>query len=91
MLQLKVPKRLLVGSMLLYFLLINTAKVPTFVALGYINGQSLRDSIWFIPLIPVGTLLGAWMNKHVAERPFAAIMYIGAAGAAGHLIFKGLQ
>ncbi len=84
----KLPKRLMMGTLLLYFLLINCTKLPTYIALGLINAQTLHDSIWFIPLIPVGTLMGAWMNKRVPEKPFAAILYIAAAVAAGAMIYK---
>lgn len=84
----KLPKRLMVGTMLLYTLIINCTKVPTYLAMGLITRQTLHDSIWFIPLIPAGTLLGAWMNKRVPEKPFAAILYIAAAAAAGAMIYK---
>jgi len=88
LLQEKLPKRLLVGTMLMYTLIINSVKVPPFVMLDVINEQTLRDSIWFIPLMPVGTLLGAWMNKRVPEKPFMIIMYVAAAAAAGHMVYK---
>ncbi len=91
LLQEKLPKRLLVGTMLMYTLVINTVKLPPFVAFGYINAETLRDSIWFIPLLPAGTVLGAWMNKRVPEKPFAVVMYVAAAAAAGHMIYKALM
>src|SRR6185295_3390573 len=53
LLQEKLARHILVGTQVFYFLLVNSAKVPTYVALGYINGRTLRDSIWFIPLIPL--------------------------------------
>ncbi|MCC7352066.1 MAG: sulfite exporter TauE/SafE family protein [Phycisphaerales bacterium] len=84
----KIPKRPMMGTLLLYFLIINCTKVPTYVAYGFINRQTLHDSIWFIPLIPAGTLMGAWMNHRVPEKPFAAILYIAAAVAAGAMIYK---
>jgi uncharacterized membrane protein YfcA len=87
MMQEKLEKRRLVGSLVFYFLIINSAKVPTYVAFGYINGSTLRDSIWFIPLIPLGTLAGAWMHQRVPEKPFAAILYVAAAVTAGHMIW----
>jgi uncharacterized protein len=90
LLQEKVPKRRLVGTLLLYFLLINTVKVPTYVHLEIINRQTLMDSIWFIPLLPLGTLAGAWMNNRVPEKPFAAIMYTAAAVTAAHLVYRAL-
>ena len=91
LLQEKLARQILVGTQVFYFLLVNSAKVPTYVALGYINGRTLRDSIWFLPLIPLGTLIGAWMNKRVPEKPFAAILYVAAAVTAGHMIWSALR
>jgi uncharacterized membrane protein YfcA len=88
LLQEKLPKRLMVGTLLLYTVIINCTKLPTYIAMGLITRQTLHDSIWFIPLIPAGTLIGAWMNKRVPEKPFAAIVYIAAAAAAGAMIYK---
>jgi uncharacterized membrane protein YfcA len=94
----KLNKRKLVGTLLLYFLIGNTLKLPTYCLLpvfpdgrALINAQTLHDSIWFIPLIPIGTLIGAWMHHRVPERPFAAIMYVFAALTAGQMIYKVIQ
>ena len=86
----KLDKGRLVGTLLLMFLLVNVSKVPTFVGIGWINGATLRDSIWFIPLIPVGTLAGAWLHKKVPEKPFVIIMYVTAAVTAAHMIWKSI-
>lgn len=86
----KVEKRRLVGTLVFYFLLVNVSKVPTFVALGTINAATLRDSIWLIPLVPLGTLAGAWLHPRVPERPFAAILYAAALLTAGHMIWSAL-
>lgn len=83
-------KRRLVGTLVLYFLLVNVSKVPTFVAQGFINGDTLRDSVWFIPLLPVGTLLGAWLQRRIPEKPFAMIMYSAAAVTAVQMVYKSL-
>lgn len=94
LLQEKLEKRMLVGTLLLYFLIGNSLKLPTYLLLPMSNGRplinadTLSDSIWFIPLIPVGTMIGAWMNKHVAEKPFAAVLYIAAGLAAGHMLLR---
>ncbi len=90
LLECKLDKRLLVGTAALYFLLINLAKVPTFVAIGFITRDTLLQSLWVLPLIPLGTMLGYWLHHRVAEKPFAVIMYLGAAAAAGNMIYKGL-
>jgi len=91
LLQEKLEKSRLVASLVFYFLIVNTAKVPTYVALDVINARTLRDSIWFIPLIPLGTVAGAWMHKRVPEKPFAAILYVAAAVTAGHMIWSALR
>ncbi len=97
LLQEGLAKRRLVGTMLMYFLIGNTLKLPTFLFLPIgdsgqtlINASTLRDSIWFLPLIPIGTVTGAWMNKRIPEKPFAIIMYTFAAITAGHMLIKAL-
>jgi uncharacterized membrane protein YfcA len=91
LLQEKLPRQILVGTQVFYFLLVNSAKVPTYVVSGTINRSTLLDSVWFIPLIPLGTLAGAWMNKRVPEKPFAAILYVAAAVTASHMIWSALK
>ncbi|MBI1336760.1 MAG: TSUP family transporter [Phycisphaera sp.] len=95
LLQEKLNKQRFVSTQLFYFLLINTAKLPTFLLLPMtddgrplINAQTLHDSIWFIPLIPVGTLMGIWLHKRVPEKPFAATLYVVAGLAAGDMLLK---
>lgn len=95
LLQERLEKRMLVGTLLLYFLIGNSIKVPTYLLLPFppdhaplINWRTLHDSIWFIPLIPAGTLLGAWMHHRIPEKLFSAIMYIAAAITAATLIHK---
>ena len=87
-LQANLPKRRVMGTLLMYFLLGNLTKVPSFVALGLINRRTLLDSIWFIPLVPLGTLAGAWMNHRMPERPFAIVMYGLAALTALNMVLK---
>jgi uncharacterized membrane protein YfcA len=78
----------MVGTLLMYFIIINCAKLPSYIALGFINTRTLMDSLWFIPLIPVGTLLGAWMNKKMSDYWFNVIMYSATAVTAGYMIYK---
>jgi uncharacterized membrane protein YfcA len=88
LLQERLDKRVLVGTLLLFFLLVNLAKLPTFIALGWINASTLRDSLWTIPLLPIGTLAGAWLHRRVAEKPFILVMYVATAATAGHMNWK---
>jgi uncharacterized membrane protein YfcA len=72
----------------MYTLVMNSLKVPTYCYLGFINAQTLRDSIWFIPLIPLGTVAGAWMNKKMNDRVFNLVMYVATAITAAYMIYK---
>jgi uncharacterized membrane protein YfcA len=65
--------------------------VPTFVALGTINAATLRDSVWLVPLIPLGTLSGAWLHRRVPEKPFVILLYAAALVTAGHMIATALS
>jgi len=97
LLQEKLEKRKLVGTMLLYTLIGNIAKLPTFLLLTMPDGRTLidaavvRDCLWFLPLIPLGILGGVWMNRRVPEKPFIVIMYIATAVVAGQMIWKSIQ
>jgi len=91
LLQEKLEKRVLVGSLVLFFLVVNVAKVPTYVAQGMITAGTLRDTVWVLPLLPLGTLSGAWLNRRVPERPFILVMYAATALTAVHMIWRALR
>ena len=69
-----------------------------YVGIGGFIGSVLRywvsgvvQQIANNPAFPLGTLAGAWMNKRVPEKPFAAILYVAAAVTAGHMIWASLR
>jgi uncharacterized membrane protein YfcA len=90
LLQERVEKRRLVGTMLLYTLLINSVKLVSYFVIGTVTLRTVRESLWMIPFLPIGTLAGVWMNRKLPEKPFMAIMYIAAAATAGQMIYKSL-
>lgn len=81
-------KRLLTGSLVTYFFIVNAAKVPSYIALDWITWASLKESAVFALFVPIGSLLGLAMHKKIPEKPFAAVMYAGAAVAGVWLIVK---
>lgn len=84
----KLGKRALTGSLVLFFILVNTAKLPSYVALDMITVASLKESAVFALFVPIGSLLGIVMHHRIPEKPFTAVMYAGAAIAGGWLIVK---
>ncbi|MEM1107471.1 MAG: sulfite exporter TauE/SafE family protein [Planctomycetota bacterium] len=86
----KLKKRMLVGTLVLFFFLLNVAKLPTYFGFGLIDRQTLVASAMMFPLVPVGSLMGFWLNKVIAEKPFVLVMYAGAAAAGLRMVWKGL-
>lgn len=87
----RVEKRKLVGTMLLYTLVINCVKLSAYIALGVVSWATLKQTLWMIPLLPVGTVIGAWMNRRIPEKPFVILTYLAAAIAAGQMVWKSLS
>ena len=84
-------KRRVVGTLVVFFFVLNLLKLPTFFALHFITRDTLLASALLIPLVPVGSLLGVRLNRVIPERPFTLVMYAGAAAAGIWLVWKGLR
>jgi uncharacterized protein len=69
-------KQLYVGTNVVLFTLVNISKLPFYFFLGMLNLSLLGKSLLFLPIVPIGTLLGYWMNKHINETIFNLIIYI---------------
>lgn len=90
LLEQRIAKRLLVGTLAVFFFAVNLMKVPVYVQLGWITRHTLVESaMWFV-LVPIGGAVGLWMHKRIPERPFSAVMYLGAAAAAGNMIYTAI-
>ncbi len=86
----RMEKRLLVGTLAVFFIVVNTAKVPSYLALGWITWPTFTLSAVCFLLVPIGSVLGLWMHKRIPQRPFTLIMYLGAAAAAGNMIYTAI-
>ncbi len=84
----KLPKEIYVGTTVLIFTWINWIKMPFFIARGIIHADTLRISLFFLPLIPVGVWLGVWLNRRVSEGLFTQLIYWFTLLAGLQLIFN---
>jgi uncharacterized membrane protein YfcA len=80
----KLPKKTYVGTLVVYFMIGNLIKVPSYVMLDILDCRALMRALHFAPLIPVGVLAGVWMNRRLPEEPFRWIVY-------ALLFFTGVQ
>lgn len=90
LLEQKLDKTRLVATMVVFFLVANCMKLPTYFGLGLINVRTLIESALFAAFVPAGIVAGLWMHKRLAERPFTVIMYLGAAAAGGRMLYKAI-
>ena len=84
----RLKKTQLVATLAVFFFALNLMKLPGYFALGVIDGSTLRASALLLPLVPVGAVLGLWLHRRVAERPFTLIMYAGAAAAGLRMVYR---
>ncbi|MDX9753465.1 MAG: sulfite exporter TauE/SafE family protein [bacterium] len=69
-------KQLYVGTNVVLFTLVNISKLPFYFYLGMLDLSLLGESLKLLPFVPIGTLLGVWMNKHINEKVFNGIIYV---------------
>jgi uncharacterized protein len=84
----QMPKQIYVGTTVLVFTWINWIKLPFFcldrsvVDLPFfapqaiITRETLKMSLTFLPLIPVGVWLGVWLNRKFSEQAFLKVVYL---------------
>jgi uncharacterized membrane protein YfcA len=80
-------KELFVGTSILVFAWINWIKIPLYVLstemVGWgwlppkslINLETLKFSLLFLPVVPVGIWIGLWMNRKFSEKIFLNVIY----------------
>lgn len=88
LLEQRLSKRLLVGTAVIWAFVGNLLKLPTYFGLQLISPSTLLESLWALPLVPVGTFLGYWMYRRINERAFIIVMYLGAAAAAAYMLHQ---
>jgi uncharacterized protein len=84
----QMAKEIYVGTTVLVFTCVNWIKMPffcidrgmidlpIFAPQAMITLETLRMSLKFSPLIPLGVWLGVWLNRRLSERGFLQTVYI---------------
>jgi uncharacterized membrane protein YfcA len=82
LLAMRLPKMEFVGTAAIFFLVLNTFKVPFMMDLGLINLGSLTTNLWLMPAVVAGALLGRKLLARLNQRWFENLA-LGLAAAAG--------
>ena len=75
MLPQKLDKTLLVGTSVVFFLIVNYVKLIPYYFLGQLNAGNLAASLMFAPLAPLGIWLGVFLHRRMSDRVFYAVSY----------------
>ena len=66
-----------VGTLSVYFFVINIAKVPFYAEIGIFSESTLTVSLWLLIVIPFGVFIGKWLNSHINDQIFYDISHLG--------------
>ncbi len=68
-------RRLFVGTTVILFTVVNATKLIPYTYHHMINFESMVQSLYLLPFVPLGTTLGVWMNKKMNETLFNGFIY----------------
>jgi uncharacterized membrane protein YfcA len=75
LLPLRLDRRVFVGTSAVYFGILNVTKLPAYAGSGQFNREVLMLSAMLLPLVVVGAVTGAWLNKRMDDRVFSKVVY----------------
>lgn len=70
----KLPKTVYAGTTTIVFAAINAVKLIPYWALGQLNADNLRVSLWLMPIAIGGTFAGVWLVRILPQRRYFAIV-----------------
>lgn len=63
------------ATSVLFFFIVNWAKLPPYAFLGLFDSTNLMTSAILAPLVPVGIFMGIWLHKRVTDQFFTRTLY----------------
>jgi uncharacterized membrane protein YfcA len=72
----KLDKGVFVGTVTIYFAVVNYVKLIPYALLGQLDTENLLTSLILAPAAVVGVKLGVWLHDRVDGRVFTQLMYV---------------
>ncbi len=82
----RLEKQEFLGTAGWFFFLVNSSKIPLYVALGMITPATLRLDAMLVPLVVLGALLGVLVARRIPQKMFNFLVLLLAALAALRLV-----
>jgi uncharacterized membrane protein YfcA len=77
MLPQKLPKLVFAGTSTLFFAVVNAAKLVPYEFIRPYDLVSLQQAAWLVPFALLGTVMGAWLTRRLADAWFYRLVQIG--------------
>ena len=87
----RMEKTVLMGTIAVFFMVVNLAKVPGYIYLGQFTPTNLLTSLVLLPLAPIGVRMGFWMLQKTNEQLIYKLCYIFLFITGGKLFYEGVQ
>jgi len=71
----RLDKALYVGTTIIFFTVINAAKIGPYFMLGLFDARNLGTAAVLLPVAAAGILLGIWVRKRLSTRWFYRVAY----------------
>ncbi|GAB4554005.1 MAG: sulfite exporter TauE/SafE family protein [Anaerolineae bacterium] len=77
----KVTPQVFMGTVTVFFFILNVLKLPLFISIGALKPAEFWAVAWVMLIVPVGVIIGHWAVKHISPRLFewsmlALLVYI---------------
>nr|WP_305123360.1 sulfite exporter TauE/SafE family protein [Roseomonas sp. GC11] len=87
---LRLERAQLAATTVVFFGVVNYAKLVPYAALGQLSLGNLLTSLVLLPLAPVGVRLGVWLQGRISDKVFYRLIYSLLALTGGKLVADGL-
>lgn len=90
LLPLRLPKAVHVGTTVIFFAVVNALKVIPYFYLGLFDRTNLTTAAALLPVVPVGIVLGIWIQRKLTTAWFFRVAYILLLCTGTKLLYDGL-
>jgi uncharacterized membrane protein YfcA len=84
----KLDKMVYLGTVTIFFAVVNLLKVPPYILAGQITSESFVQAIWLAPAALAGAWSGATISRMLPERVFFLLVEIALALVSAKLIYE---
>jgi uncharacterized membrane protein YfcA len=91
LLPLRLDRQLFVGTCAIYFFILNTIKIPAYIASNMFEKAELSFTLKFLPLVILGAVVGFAVNKKLSDKYFSRIIYTVTFALGWYILFDGIR